>query len=439
VTYRYDAFISYSHSADAQLAPELQRLIRRVGKPWYKRSTLRIFRDQTNLQLSESAWDSIEDAMEASESFVLMASPEAAESPWVDREVQFWRQHRSRSTFSIVVTNGDIRWDSTRGDFNWDATTALPRSLSGWFDDEPLWSDARPPPDLQTHRHQRNDRLRDAARTIAAPLYGVEKDQLDGEDERESRRARRTLRAGIAALSLLTALAVVAAIIAYQQRGVALAQRDHAIINQVITEADEQSQVDQSLAAQLNLLAYRRQPTPDLRTKLLAADGAPLSQPLIGHTDTVFSVAFSPGGHTLASGGVDNMVRLWNMADPAHPTALGPPLPGHTNAVYTVAFSPDGHTLASGSVDHTVRLWNVTDPAHPTTLGQLTGHTDTVEAVTFSPDGHTLASGSRDPTVRLWNLDVDSAINRICATTGNDLTPAQWQQYAPGLPPSPLC
>jgi hypothetical protein len=166
---------------------------------------LRIFSDQTSLEMSESAWGSIKAAMGASKSFVLMASPDAAESPWVDREVRFWRQHRPRSNFSIVLTNGDISWDSARGDFDWDATTALPRSLSGWFDDEPLWSDVRPPPGLRTHRDQRNDRLRNAARTIAAPLYGVEKDQLDGEDERESRRARRTLRAGIAALSVLSA------------------------------------------------------------------------------------------------------------------------------------------------------------------------------------------------------------------------------------------
>jgi WD40 repeat protein len=66
----------------------------------------------------------------------------------------------------------------------------------------------------------------------------------------------------------------------------------------------------------------------------------------------------------------------------------------------------------------------LTDPTHPTLLGPpLTGHTSNVETVAFSPDGHTLATGSRDQTVRLWGMDVDRAIQRICATTANTLTP----------------
>ena len=80
-------------------------------------------------------------------------------------------------------------------------------------------------------------------------------------------------------------------------------------------------------------------------------------------------MAFSPGGHTLASGGDDGAPRLWDVADPAHPRLLGQPLTG-SDAILSVAFSPDGHTLASGNSDGTVRLWDVADPAHPRLLGQ---------------------------------------------------------------------
>ncbi|MEO7193462.1 MAG: hypothetical protein ABIZ05_01355, partial [Pseudonocardiaceae bacterium] len=151
-------------------------------------------------------------------------------------------------------------------------------------------------------------------------------------------------------------------------------------------------------------------------------------------------VVFSPDGRTLADSG-ETIVRLWNVTDPAHPTRLGQPLTGHTNAVETVAFSPDGRTLATGSLDETVRLWNVADPAHPSPLGQpLTGHTSFVNGVVFSPDGRTLASGGDDGTVRLWEINVDQAIQRICATTRNAITHEKWDQYvSKDLPYHPPC
>jgi WD40 repeat protein len=75
-------------------------------------------------------------------------------------------------------------------------------------------------------------------------------------------------------------------------------------------------------------------------------------------------------------------------------------LTGHQNYVYTVAWSPDGQALASGGADSTIRLWR--HDGMPITT--LTGHSDWVQSVAWSPDGQTLASASLDGTVLLWNL-----------------------------------
>jgi WD40 repeat protein len=117
-----------------------------------------------------------------------------------------------------------------------------------------------------------------------------------------------------------------------------------------------------------------------------------------GGKGTLASLAYSPDGCFLASGHLAKLgnVRIWK-ATGRRLTVLD----GHTDRVYSVAFSRDRHHLASGGNDGTIRLWEVGTwrPVHV-----FLGTTAKVQAIAFSPGGRALATADGKGDVRIWDI-----------------------------------
>src|SRR3984957_1773393 len=231
---RYGAFISYSHAASADLASGLQKWLETYAKPWWRRRAIDVFRDETDLAAAPALWSRIADALDQSSHFILLASPEAAQSKWIKREIRYWLGDSNASalngpdldapmsnpkpervaTLLIALTGGDINWDEKAGkagDFDWSKTSALPRQLSGVFSEEPQWVDLKTIVErehLRASLSRSNAEFMRAVAQLAAPIRGISDfSRLVSEDYRQYRRTIRSAWGGgfLLALAAITA------------------------------------------------------------------------------------------------------------------------------------------------------------------------------------------------------------------------------------------
>jgi sugar lactone lactonase YvrE/energy-coupling factor transporter ATP-binding protein EcfA2 len=219
-----------------------------------------------------------------------------------------------------------------------------------------------------------------------------------------------------------------------RQKATAVAAQSTAITDRQQAQRSEAAALYQALVSDAQLAASGGDTDQALTLTLAAIDQQPNNPPpalipivyqvadtgarrrFTGHTDGVWSVAFSPDGKTALSASNDTTLRLWDVATGQIIRTFS----GHMGSVLSVAFSPDGKTALSGS-GNTLRLWDV---ATGQSIRTFSGHTSGVNSVAFSPDGKTALSGSWDKTLRLWDVATGQSIRTFSGHTGGVLSVA---------------
>ena len=397
----YDGFMSYSHAADDRLAPALQRGLQLLAKPWNSRGALRIFRDETGLSTNPHLWSSIESVLDESDWFVLLASEEAARSQWVNKEISHWLATKPVDHLLPVVTDGTWEWDPGAEDFS-AASSAVPQALRGALSAEPRHLDlrwARTETDLDL----RNTRFRSAVADLAAPMHGVAKDELEGEDIRQHRRTRRLARAGVSALAILVVIAVVLGVLALVSRNQAVSTGANARAQALAAESLSELSADPEVSVLLARQAVEVAPIPkaiaalrqsmDASPVRLALPTAPAKLCGSGNSTSGPVIAYNSGGTRLAESLCTGDVVVFDAAS------------GHliyrrhlAAQASAAAYDPNGHWLAVGT-DAGVDLL---DPTTGAVRLRLDGYGEP-QSVAFNPAGSQLAAISPQGTT-VWNL-----------------------------------
>lgn len=412
----FDVFISYSRSTSEKLAVDVEHRLIRLAKPWHQLRAVRVFRDDSAMAANHALWPTIQSGLAQSRWLILLATPEAARSTYVNQELSEWLRLRGNADQVLLVrAGGTISWDRStsgrtgNGDFH-PSSTAIPPALRNAYRFEPRWVDLAWF-DSPGSIGESDPRFVDCIADLSAPIRGIEKAQLIGEDVRQHKKTRRLAGLVIAGLVALLVIALTAGLLALVQRSNAIEQRDLASdqslvarSRQLASTAVDRSSTDAQSALLLATTAYASRPEPqtagalhrvltsspqlegfyDLGTPVTLVDGTADSKTLFAATQSgkVFAISRDRGERK----------ELFDIGLP----------------VDYLAATDDGQVVvASGStknaegwqrISSTSKLWkdgNVTD------LPQ--------RAVALSPSGKTVVLRSdqkpMEETVSIWTAD----------------------------------
>ncbi|HEV8083540.1 MAG TPA: TIR domain-containing protein [Chitinophagaceae bacterium] len=420
----YNAFISYSHTADGKLAPALQTALEKFAKPWYKVRYLNVFRDEDSLTASPHLWSSIEAALSESEYLVYMASPASASSKWTIKEIEYWLENKPLEKLLIVLTDGGIVWDDTTKSFLNKDINSLPDILENKFIEEPFYIDlrsARTQEDVSLN----NPIFKKEVLKLAAQLHHKQPKDLAGEEVSAHSKIIRIRNAMIALLAFLLIAASSAAwfankkrieanektIEAKENKDKADSSAKFAILQSVIAREQRDSAVIARHEADSSaILAKLQKDTAQIeRDNAIEQEKIAVNQKEIAEANYLLSEAKSAAeydptlGLRLAKAAMEKRTNIGaeEAAYKIYRENSFYKIKGrHNQTINSIAFSTDGKYILSSSKDSTARLWDLE--------GKLISECKDPSQLfcsALSRDGKYIGTGSRDGTARLWNMN----------------------------------
>jgi WD40 repeat protein len=355
----YKAFISYNHKMGAGFALRLEQALKGYAKPLLARP-IKIFRDEKHFAPGVNLPKLIFEALDSSEFLILLASPEAADSPWVRDELDHWcREQKRTANLLIVLLGGEIVTNNETKTIDWTRTNALPAFLECYLDRVPLYLDLRSLAQIDNLTLSHPD-FKKAVNGITARFRHKDPNEMLGEEIHQHRRNVRLRNAAVAALATLTIASAIATYLAVQQRELALHQARIAVSRQYAAEATNliENNLDDALSRAVeavtteqtfearNLVFQTLVYSPEIEAFLYRRGGDETVSP---------AAAINPAGRqiALASGAT---LRLFELIGTA--VLTGPELRLPFGDLSSLAYNRQGSAMALGGRDGWISLLN---------------------------------------------------------------------------------
>jgi len=424
---RFKAFISYRHvEPDKTYARWLESALETypVPKPMVRMYGLpaklgRMFRDEEELAASADLSASIEDALRASEYLIVVCSPRAAASQWVNAEIDFFRKLGRADRILSLLIEGEPSDAFPSSLYDIRLRTATPDAVFLAGAAEPLAADVRPLPGESKRARRRTALIR-----LAATLLNCRFDDLRQRDqERHQQQMLRYLAVAIVSVFLFMGLSIYAWI----KRNSAVKAEEKAFSRELAANAALLPKEDPELNLRLALEAWRVAPTEQaefsLRNAMVDYNDSHL-RAVFEHTKTVRWATFDPTGGRIATASEDGNAALWSVGG-------GQPLrsfisgakdkEGYDQIMYQANFSPDGRLLVTANQDGKMRVYR-SDTGEKLIDVSAVAPGDKPAALRsafFSHNGRRILTAGEAGTVAVWDADSGQALMKLAGARGH--------------------